>query len=228
MAFVVGSPRRPRVQLHRKYGIRIDGWEPLSKFSAHELDIHEYVPTSTTDYMHQYANYGAYVYHKDVPPTRIDKTISLCGSSTDPYTVDGFASCADRDSVTVTKGLEWTPRGYRTLIKVDGLHDDYIVLQRSNVRVQVADVKVADDGTVTFTAPIRLTGADKDPYFELLVSDDGDSVIEKGGVSHLPLSLNMVYWGWPSATVNQVQFKVDYVRVFQPSNGYVDMEPVYQ
>ena len=41
----------------------------------------------------------------------------------------------------------------------------------------------------------------------------------------------MRHWDFKPDNISssiQVTFKVDYVRVYQPQNRYVDMEPVYQ
>ena len=40
-------------------------------------------------------------------------------------------------NVTVTRGLEWTPRGYRKFIKVDGVHDDWMMIPKDSIEVEV-------------------------------------------------------------------------------------------
>ena len=93
----------------------------------------------------------------------------------------------------MTTGIEWTPRGYRTFIKVDGFNDDMIVTPKDKIDV---NTKPIIRGNRPASRHRTLTGAEKDPYFEYLDPTDTDTLLEQVAVSHVPLPLNIGTWGY--------------------------------
>ena len=56
-------------------------------------------------------------------------------------------------------------------------------------------------------------------------------MLERVGIAHVPLRIDLGVWNQnfiAQYDTNEVRLAVDYIRVFQPQNHYVDMEPVYQ
>ena len=50
------------------------------------------------------------------------------------------------------------------------------------------------------------------------------------GVSHIPMDITLAAWGNPTPVNSRIKTKLatDYIRVYQPTNGYRDMEPTFQ
>ena len=155
-------------------------------------------------------------------PLRSTKSYSYCTSS--GILQFPLNDCSRTGTVTVTKGLEWTPRGYRTFYRVHELHDELKVLRKDHIDIQRKSV-------VGGACPGRWTNVSpKDDFFEFADADDPDTVIEKVGVGHMPAPFRFFIWhnNRNGSTEVRTFFRLDYIRVFQPRNRYADMEPVYQ
>ncbi|MCY3662270.1 MAG: hypothetical protein OXH28_05485 [bacterium] len=200
-----------------RYGVTIHDWEDLLRNTDIEIDVFEYVPNSQEEYVHQYANWGRN-HGNGIVPTRSNKRIKFCGSR--PMSIIVNPSCGPFDTFTVTKGLEWTPGGYRTFTKVDGFQDSLTLVPKDKIEVQTQD-----------GPRVTLTGSAKDRYFGYVNPDDTDTLLEQVAVSHMPVPLSLGVWGWLGSINHpyiRTRMKVDYIRLWQPEDHYSNMEPVYQ
>ena len=203
-----------------RYGVEIQGWEDYLTNKAVEIDIFEYIPGNRVDVAHQYGNWTS-TYREDILiPIRSHKLSYYCSQNTISIITNPNA-CSSSDTFTVTRGIEWTPRGYRTFIKVDGLHDNLTVVPKDKI--------------VVHTKPYRrtvlvLTGAARDRYFEYVDPADINTLLEQVVVSHVPLPIHANAWGNTNSRHPYIRtrMKIDYIRLWQPENHYTDMEPVYQ
>ena len=221
LPLVIGSWFRESRFAHNRYGITIDDYENLLKYQEIEIDFFEFSARYRSISMHQYVNYNPFVDPARLRPRASDKHIRLCPQST-PATVVSITGlgCQSDDEVTMVMGLEWTPSGYRTFYRVEGVHDDLTLLPKDKITVQWFSPSNTRN---------TYTGAERDRFFEFLDEDDPGSVLEQVGVSHFPLAFYMNSWGYmDSSTSIHVKLKVDYIRVFQPRDHYAQMDPVYQ
>ncbi|MCY3642882.1 MAG: hypothetical protein OXG41_04810 [Acidimicrobiaceae bacterium] len=207
-----------------RYGIEIDDWQDYLTNVDAEIDFVELDVPSRQDVAHQYGNWAFKFRDADIAPTSGVKWNRFC-SHRDTITVNPRLPCVDSDTFTVTRGFEWTPRGYRTFIKVDGIHDDMIVVPKSKIGVEVHHVEDGNPGP-----RMRVTGSAKDKYFELVDPADPNTLLEQIVVTHVPLPISIGTWGWLGSEHPYIRtrMKIDYIRMWQPENHYADMEPVYQ
>ena len=233
-AFVVGSGGSELIHRHDRYGIGVASYGDLLRTVETEVDIFEYVSANRYDIFHQYVNWKPLVVRADMEPRRTIKMYQYCRFDNIKYRGIRFepsTGCTKQDQVTVTKGVEWTPRGYRTFVKVDGVHEDFMVLPKSHIEVEYRAASTSASGEVTIAAESDVStyeGTERDRFFEFLDSGDPDSVLEQVGVSHMPLHLGMAAWGAPGNSWIATKMRIQYIRVFQPANLYADMDPVYQ
>ena len=209
--------------LRDQYGVEVESWEDHLKHAGVEIDIFE-LP-GNFDVAHQYANWA----NKDKPellkPVKGTKWTDYCSHRGGQGIVrNRFRPnnrCESTDSFTVTRGIEWTPRGYRTYIRVDGLLDKLTLVPKEKISVhQIQNGRAKG-----------LVYPDKDGFFEYLVSGDASSMLEQVGVAHAPLPLHLNTWSYmvkERQPYIRRRLTFDYVRVWQPENHYTDMEPAYQ
>ncbi|WP_419847534.1 hypothetical protein [Candidatus Poriferisocius sp.] len=205
-----------------RYGIEANDWEDHLKTTEVEIDIFEHSNGNESTGTH--ANWQRF--DSELTPLSTTKRVRFCRRDHDlsEFAVaEGHRFCHDRDSFTVTRGFEWTPRGYRTFIKIDGTHNDLVLAPQNRIYIE----RHHTDGSV------RVRGDDPaaDQYFEYLVPGDNGSLLELAGVGHVPLPLNVNVWSFLDADKHPYirrRMTFDYVRVWQPENHYADMEPVYQ
>ena len=158
-------------------------------------------------------------------PTRTLKYTNYCDRNASWYgkgIVYNPEDCTNSDTFTVTRGLEWTPRGYRTYIWVHGLQDGLKLLPKSEVTIQQ---------NIQGVVRTQFRSAQKDRFFEYFVPGDNSTLLEQVAVSHIPLPIFLNNWGWKVENENtwiRRRMTFDYIRVWQPENHYADMEPVYQ
>ncbi|MCY4663427.1 MAG: hypothetical protein OXC00_02035, partial [Acidimicrobiaceae bacterium] len=180
--YTKGSLRHHR----NRYGIKIDDWEDWLKNTEVEIDLVEI--DGRQDVAHQYANWGGLDDVSDLRPIRTYKFTNYCGYSAISI-IYRANYCRGRDSVTVTRGVEWTPRGYRTYIKFDGIHTGLTLVPKDKILI---DVQTEQSGQLTRS---RLS-AGTDRYFEYITPDDTGTLLEQVAVSHVPLPVSMSAWGW--------------------------------
>ncbi len=217
--------------LRDQYGVEVESWEDYLKSSQVEIDIFESPSTPTSniqlDVSHQYANWSGADNPDILRPTRAAKFTQYCRGSHIPHE-QGIVNnpkktCTNSDTFTVTRGMEWTPRGYRTYIWVHGIQGGLTLIPKDHIAVHIRDV------FHTLGGPSR--------FFENLVPDDAGTLLEKVAVSHIPMPIYLNVWGWMVRPKEGEQgrhpyirrrYTFDYVRIWKPENHYTDMEPVYQ
>ncbi|WP_420443401.1 cadherin-like beta sandwich domain-containing protein [Candidatus Poriferisodalis sp.] len=246
LAVYLGNATRDRLHHHERYGIVVDNIEQLTTTHSTEIDLFEFLPgrSGATIHAHQYRNWFARYFVPELQPIVTHRNILFCyaGNKTLPriYQLDtGRAVAGDCDSeflentpVTMTIGLEWTPRGYRSFLKIADFHDDWEITRKENIGIGYYPIQWRrSDGTVQWNGRnVAYEGSERDKFFEFLIPGDPNSVLEQAGISHVPAS---IYIGNSQATSTngrsaQPGILIDYVRVFQPQNNYGDMDPVFQ
>ncbi len=193
------------------------------KHSGVEMDIFEM--SGNWDVAHQYANWSVRDRPETLLPLQAQKWVDFCridgGRGIVPNPGALRNRCKSTDSFTVTRGMEWTPRGYRTYIWVHGLQDGLTLIPKNKIGIfqfRNGDVR-------------SVTRSKKSQFFENLVRGDASTLLEQAGIAHVPMPLYLNTW---SFMVKEEQpyirrrLTFDYVRVWQPENHYSDMEPVYQ
>ena len=232
-ALVLGdSPRNRKYSLH-DYDVDINGsLSTMSKALSTEVDMFEHVPSSRRFIAHQYHNYRRIDAAGEVQPRRATFAYTYCrGGVPDQWTaLYNPDICNYSKEITVVQGLEWTPRGYRRFIKVDGLHDHFNVVSKDNIRIQYRRKL----GTSTPDNPVysdswtSYSDTQHSRWFEYLDPDDTDSILEQVGVAHVPLDIQIVGWGHETdSDVHNTRMEIDYIRIYQPEDRYATMEPVY-
>ena len=237
MNMVIGDPYRSLKYTAEKYDVPLRNYEEISRYLPIEINLFEYFPERKRELTNWFYNYHPYIHYPDTEPRYASNWTRFCddaGQGVRQLNFFTVAQCQERDSVTFTKGLEWTPRGYRMLVKVKDLHDDFIVVSKESTPVQRRRV-------ISRTTPARFangvtpyTGTTRDGFFEFLKEEDPESVLIQFAIAHTPLSVHFGAWrGFgnhetPGIDRTTVKMKIDYVRVFQPKDRYAGMEPVYE
>ena len=209
------------------YDIPIDDYESMTTLVGLGVKMYEIVPSTRRDIGHLYLNYGPspFVFELDAPPLRTDRKIYYCRTDFG-YLILPTSGC-EGAPVTVTKGLEWTPRGYLAYVKIDGVHDDLIRFPLSLTRFYT----ITPDDTSSFLYQeddlVEFLGEDRNRFIETYPTDDGTIDLEQLGVMHVPMPLRFHVWGWGPSNTAETMVKLDYIRVFQPRDHYSNMEPHY-
>ena len=214
-----GGSRLPHQR--ERYGIEVNDWEDHLKTTEVEIDIFEH--SNGLESTGQHVNYQRF--DSELTPVSTSARVRYCRRDhklSEFAVAEGHRFCHNRDSFTVTRGFEWTPRGYRTFVKIDGTHNDFVLAPQNRIYIKRHH---AD-------RPVRVRGdhADADQHFEYLVPGDNCSLLQLAGVGHVPLPLNVNVWSFLEAGKHPYirhRMTFDYVRVWQPENHYADMEPVY-
>ena len=235
MNSVIGDPGRALRYAAEKYDVPIRNYEEMSKFLPIEIDLFEYYPERLREQTLWFYNYHPYIHYPHTEPRHISHWTRFCEDSGQGVRQLNFftvAQCEERDSLTVTKGLEWTPRGYRTLVKVKDLHDDFIVVSKESTPVQRRRARSRRTPTQFANGLTPYRGTERDRFFEFLEPGNPDSVLIQYAIGHMPLNIHFGDWGPRSppsvSDVATARMKIDYVRVFQPRDRYSRMEPVYE
>ena len=220
---VVWVPRNARQHLWKPYGVAVDDWEDFLKYGDVELDFLEYSPITRHESWIQHANWGRSV-STQLPQFRSRKQFYFCGGTKNPFFkfLVNPEKCVRSSShtFTVTKGVEWTPRGYRTFIKWDGVQDNLTLWPEKYIEIW---------GTVRGKLRV-LPPADRPRYFEYLTANDNSTLLEQVGIAHTPNPIGIGSWGITNTQRHYIRttLSFDYIRLWQPENHYSDMEPLYQ
>ncbi len=217
--------RAARLRDHRAaYGLEVNTWEEHLKHSGVEIDIFE-MPNDF-DVGHQYANWATRDNSAVLLPLQTQVWTDYCELNGGQGIVRNpdakFNNCRSSDAFTVTRGIEWTPRGYRTFIWVHGLQDGLTLVPKDKIGL------TQDLGNNQHT---KITNKrERNKYFENLVRGDPSTLIQKAAVAHVPLPLNLNTWSFMVDRHPYIRRRLtfDYVRIWKPANNYTDMEPVYQ
>ena len=234
---VIGDPWRSLKYAAKKYDVPLRNYEEISRYLPIEINLFEYFPERKRELANWFYNYHPYIYYPHTEPRYASTWTRFCddaGQGVRQLNFFTVAQCQERDALTVTKGLEWTPRGYRILVQVKDLHDDFIVVSKESTPVQRRRARSSTTPTGFNSHVTRYTGTARDPFFEFLEPGDPESVLMQFAIAHSPLSVHFGAWGGfgdhetPGVERTTVRMKIDYVRVFQPRDRYADMEPVYE
>ncbi len=237
MAFVIGDPWRSLKYAAAKYGVPMRNYEEMSKALPLEINLFEYFPERKRELTNYFYNYHPYLHYPHTEPRYASNWTRFCNDSGQGVRQLNFftvAQCEARESLTVTKGLEWTPRGYRMLVKVQDLHDDFIVVSKGSTPVQRRRARSSNTPTQFASGVTPYTGTTRDGFFEFLEPGNPESVLTNFAVGHTPMHVWLDAWrGFGNEETDEndrttVRMKIDYVRVFQPRDRYADMEPVYE
>ncbi len=201
--------------LRDRYGVEIHDAEDLLKHAELEIDVLE--APGLYEFSGQWFNWD--YYNTGLTPLVTTKFANYCGAGLASYIDVDRRSCKPDGKFTVTRGIEWTPRGYRTFIKVVGVHNHLTIVDKDFIFIQ----HKPNGGDQSFVQA-------RDRYFEYLVPGDPGTLLEKVAVGHVPLPIALGSWGFMDHRHPYIRtrMKIDYIRVWQPENHYSDMEPVYQ
>ena len=236
MNLVIGDPSRWLRFAAARYGVPLGNYREMSRALPLEINVFEYFPHKQRELTNYFYNYHPYIYYPHTEPRAASNWTRQChdGSLTTNTNYFTAEQCAQRQSITVTKGLEWTPRGYRMLVKVQDLHDDYVVVSREETTIARRRARTSGGTTTYASGGTKYTGSSRNRFFEFLVSGDPDSVLAGFAVGHAPMELDFGSWrgfgnpGGPEQNPPTVRMRIEYVRVFQPADRYAGMEPVYE
>ena len=218
---ILGDLRRAEWHLLGTHALSLDSLERLLTLVPWtEVDVLEYVPGSRYLTAHQYRNHHRVTNHPDLRPMRTNRNWTYC---------TGTGYCTGLGRLTITYGLEWTPRGYLVLRRVHGHEEVPQIWPRDTIEIQQSADRYYNGEWPNPTRYLR-SAADREPYFVQLDPNDRAFSLEAVGISHVPLPISIGTWGSLGSAENRnvSQLTIDYLRVFQPRNRYADMEPLYQ
>ena len=216
----------PEQHLWSQYGVTINSWEDFLRYASVELDFLEYSPSTRHSSWGIHANWGKAVF-SSLRSHRTGKRIDYCSQTAPPNRpwwlfMVNTKTCQNTGTHTVTLGVEWTPRGYRTHVSWDGVQDDLTVWPENKIEIW-AHTPGGSERLVT--------GSARNRYFEYLDPGDPQTILEQVGIGHTPNPIGIGAFGdnLPSSfNYLRTKVKFDYIRLWQPKNHYSDMEPVYQ
>ncbi|WP_419927334.1 hypothetical protein [Candidatus Poriferisocius sp.] len=243
--FIAWAPLSPEQHLWEQYGVAITDWEDFLKYSSVELDFLEYSPSSKHSSWIQHANWH-YNLFTTQPAFKSGKRLDYCGPH--PHSRNGNRPywnflvnprpCpkSSNHTHTVTLGVEWTPRGYRTFVRWDGVNmwngEKYVPIE-NELTLWHKDMIEVFTNTRDWRGrrDVTIRGDARDQYFEYLDPADPSTLLEQVGIVHTPNPLSIGTWGFPNSrnhTYIRSTLSFDYIRLWKPQNHYSDMEPVYQ
>ena len=222
----LGGPRRGRNLSLPKYNVPVNNVEELTTNVDIEINFVECRNSRLFCKSHQYINRPPIEHFDGVSQRRTLKYLRFCQQSSISHVfndLDCPTSVRPLDlEVTITRGFEWTPRGYHTFVKAEGVGDgNFIPIRKRDILTQ----RYIRGGTASFG------GKDRDAYFESLDPDDLTLVREQLGVSHVPARISAGVWQQgltEDLDTNEVWMEINYIRIFQPEDKYASMEPVYK
>ena len=220
---VAWAPLNSRQHLWNKYGMAVDNWEDFLRYGDVELDFLEYIPPSRHESWIQHANWGQPV-STQLPQFRSRKQFYYCGGTRNPrflFLVNpNTCRRSSSHTFTVTKGVEWTPRGYRTFIRWDGVQDDLTLWPEEYIDIS---------GSMSGNQAV-VPEAERSRYFEYLKPGDTSTLLEQVAIGHTPNPISIGSFGITNTGRHYIRttLSLDYIRLWQPQNHYSDMEPVYQ
>ena len=215
---LIGHAGLPRRDVYPQYDVEIDSYEDVGKYLGAIIGALEYTPNSGYQIMQTHINHGSVSSNPDVGYRRGLREGRVCNVIWRLELKLRPRGCGAGDEVTITLGIEWTPRGYRHFIQVDGQHDDLETVPSRYE--QLMERKPGADWRTYKDAP-------RGAFLEYLVPGDDESYLWNYAVSHTPMPVHIGAWGWNRGNEFKAWMKIDYMRVFQPDNLYRDMEPVY-
>lgn len=237
MNMVIGDVERSLRYAAAKYNVPLRNYEEMAKALPMEINVFEYFPEQKRELTNWFYNFQPYLYYPHTEPRYTSNWTRFCADPQpgwqEKHQLNFFtvAQCATRTSITVTKGLEWTPRGYRMLVKVQDLHDDFLVVSKDSTPVHRRRALSNSTPTRYAEGVTQYTGATRDGFFEFLEPGNSDSVLTQFTIGHAPMYLHFGAWRKrrdEPDDLTPARMQIDYVRVFQPKDRYAGMEPVYE
>ena len=264
-ALVIGAPEAPGSFHLKRYDITLRNYEDITTHLSQEVDATEYNPAHKMEVSHRNLNNPPFFTSATYTPRDSARRTKFCSAFRRPRLDDVYfldlspdensTGCGVNDKVTVTKGIEWTPSGYRYFMKVDGASayttcsqavgtlpgntvctaaeltdtpitlNEFFLLPSDRMSVYYRTIRYTSGGARFDRA--EWVGAERD----LLFTNHSDGTfLERHGVNHVPLDFYSTFWllsGGGNSPTLQVQMEMDYFRIFQPTNFYSDMEPVF-
>ena len=176
---------------------------------------------------------------KVIAPYAKSERVFLEGCNSDLATTKEAAPTQDR-FITLTRGWEWTPKGYRTFshYESDNANDKakYPDLFSDGLKTsswQMYWFKYTPYTSKTgFTRSTTATNIHLSRAAPNLTNRDTEDQLVEIGVMHQPSVLELVVWGRanadpPANTIHPHVFHIDYVRLYKPADNYKDVAPSY-
>ncbi len=202
------------------------------KAGNYEMDIFEYVTKDRRSYSHWYAAYDEkYRAQINEPAVRIDRITDFCSQPNKSLRRDiyNLSSCGSKqvDShqpqkeryVAYTRGIEWTPRGYREFYRYE---TEYPFERGAKLNRPLETV-----GSDVYRLMNQLYHKVYNIAAYLHDEDTQDQLLEVA-VLYQPVYLGLETWGYPPHDDHKIgyrQVKYDYIRLYKPVNNYADAEP---
>ena len=214
------------IHSHSRYRIELESEEDLLRFVEQEIDLIENLPTyrPRAEISHQYYNTRKELSGYD--SVRSTKVLNFCYSDGRRLTIlVAPPRCGRRgETFVVTRGVEWTPQGYISFYRVQGdpnSNTALVPLRRSNINLEFGKARGWEHGLMCESMESKYLVPAK-------ATDDDDPVVfEQVAVGHVPVSIGLATHGGTPTTTVTGKFRIHYMRLFQPQNGYSDMEPAF-
>ena len=240
-ATVIGDSRSPERMTFPRYGITLRNYEDMLKFMSTEIDITEYNPRLNYDYSHRNLNNPDWINNNaDFPPRDSTRNNRFCVGLgqlrvRDLYFGNLPAGCSRTANggkgsrFTVTKGVEWTPAGYRYFMKVDGATSYQAcrhavgstvnnVLYGGNSRCPRTDIVtktvptsgfvLLDSAQLYLTKHVASTNGStrrvaltREEILTFIATHTDGNSLEQFAVSHSPLDLGSSMWSFGGTNV---------------------------
>ena len=134
---LLGNPTNSRKNVYFHYGIPLNDFEDSSRYMESVIGVFEHVPRWRRETHEMHVNFDTLASPR-IWHARAYTESGLCRSTTaDAYTLPSETSgkafpinpagCETGRELTITRGVEWTPGGYRSFVKVDGQDDSQFV-----------------------------------------------------------------------------------------------------
>ena len=267
-ATVLGDPRAPERMILPRYGINLVSYQDVLSFTPIEIDLTEYIRNENKDLMHRYLTSSALSDNLTDFPKRIaTRVIRFCTHPDFQYVGEIHFTIPDLECsatsnggkgsrITVTKGIEWTPSGYRYFLKVHGVSSyracRHAVGSLVNNRRLLATYQCPETDVVTRTVPATgfiLLGPEQlrlreqgpgtgwpsveltsDEIMTFMGTHTDNILLEQIAVAHLPLDIGTTVWSNSRRLDENIntEMQFEYFRVYQPKDHYSQMEPVYK
>ena len=218
---LAGDARAPLLHNYRNFfdhQFAFDSHEDFGRMSGSVIALFEYSPTSRYFAMQSFLAFvGTDGTDVDFRRARRNGRAGRWRAS-DEISFDARSN--PNGDITITLGVEWTPRGHRNFYMVDGEQSE---MTATPIRNELLWSRSCDEYDSCGT--ISLRGDAKNRHIEYLDPDDPDSYLINYAVGHAPVPIHIGAWGHNDTGVSWLD--IDYIRIYQPENLYRDMEPYY-
>ena len=226
--------------------IRINTMEKLARLIGSEFDFIEYIPFRFKQFSHTYTNHNLkQSKHPSIIPYKTNTTFEFCNTTPNNKNTFKLSACLRtaeyNQEVTVTKAFEWTPAGYRQYMKIHGTHSELKLLTgdasfnyTTYYRAKLA--RVDEHGNAVYHEngrryEISPSNSLHDQYVKNTVKVGEKKLkFQQTGILHMPADIAVNSWGYPTITDLYIKSKmrINYIRIYQPEDGYAGISPVYK